>query len=131
MAHSIQAVGDRAEIINDLDVLALIGMLINSAGELPECYPLLGPFIRGWREQCIYYGPGLIDLNLEGLAAIEPARSQFVELLAAVEKQLAAHGETIPASRLVSSEAIGVTLGDYPTAMIKITAERIRTLMTP
>ena len=131
MATSIQAIGERAEVLNDLDLLVLIALL-NEVGHVArEQLESLQSFFDSWRENCVGYGPGTIDLDLEGISASENAKSDFEQLLKAVENRLEEFGETIPAKVLTRwCEAPGVTFNDYPTTTIKTTVERIRALMS-
>ena len=131
MTTSIQVVGKRAETFDDLDLLGLLALVnevrFRSRGKLDS----LKPFIDSWKQNCIGYGPGMIDLDLEQISASVNAKSELEQLLKTVENRLGDFGETIPATTLMPwCEAPGVVFNDFPTMRIKKTIERIRGLMS-
>jgi hypothetical protein len=130
MTTSIQAIGERAEILNDLDVLALIALLNQVGHEDREKFKSLQPFFDAWQENCVGYGPGTIDLDLQGISASENAKSELEHLLKIVENKLGEFSEMIPAKVLtVWCKAPGVKFSDYPKMKIKTTIKKIRALM--
>lgn len=129
MATSIQTIGDRAEVMHDLDLLALLVLLNDTATQAPDRYPSLHPFFQSWEENCIGYGPGMLDLRLEDIVAHRVAKSQLEQLLIDAEHKLSGFGEMIPASLLAACKAPGVTLNAYSSSNLKSTIERIRSLM--
>ena len=129
MATSIQTIGDRAEVVNDLDLLALLAILKDTATQTRDRYSSLQPFMECWEENCVGYGPGTLDLRLEDIAADQITKSELEHLLMGVEGKLSGFGKTVPTSLLSRCRAPGVTFNDYPTSKIKLTIERIRSLM--
>ena len=131
MTTSIQAIGDRAEILNDLDLLALIALLNEVRYETREQLKSLQPFFDIWHGNCIGYGPGTLDLDLEGISANENAASELEQLLKTVDNKLGDFGDAVPAKVLATwCDAPGVTFTNYSTTKIKTTIERIRVLMS-
>lgn len=129
MATSILTIGDRAEVVNELDLLALLFLLIDSATQARERYSTLMPFIERWEKNCVGYGPGTLDLQLEDIVDDQETESELALLLKDVEGKLSSYRETIPASLLSSCKAHGVTFKDYPISNVNSTIERIRTLI--
>ena len=131
MGISIQKVGDRVEFFDDGDLLALFGLLNETAAKAPANYPSLQSFIENWRQNCINSGPGTIRLKLDDVAASYAARMELQQLLADVERELGKFGEKVPASLLNTlCKVRGVKLYDYDVTLIKSAIERIRALIS-
>lgn len=126
MAHSIQSLGDEAAIIDDLDLLILIGMMIDEVNDRSSEYSSLRPFSENWHALRISAGPGTLDLCLETLVDDKTATSELIELLSAIAKQVKQYGEHIPAELANAKWATdGVRFYDYPTSRV---ASAIQTL---
>jgi hypothetical protein len=130
MAHSIQVIGDRSEIFNDLDLLALLILMNEELESNPRTYPLLVSIAGHWRDCCEIYTPGAIELNLEQLVSSEDARQQFETLLSTVSQKLERSGDTIPAIELNSRMRVpNATFFDYPTSLLLATIKKINRLL--
>jgi hypothetical protein len=131
MATSIQTVGNRTEIFNDLDLLAVLALLNEAATQRREECPSLEPFVKRWHENCVGYGPGTLDLGLEEVVANNAARKTLDQLLLVVERRLCGLGRTVPASLLAAwCKAPGIAFKDYPAEHVRSAMTRIRALLT-
>jgi hypothetical protein len=128
MAHSVQRVGSRAQLFNDLDLIAVVSLLDREVASAASGYAELGPLLARWRRALAGYGPGTIDLGLTQLSETEQAH--LVPLLDAVYERLSLFG-AVPASLLqASNQAPGVHFNDFPAAIIKTSIGKLRDLLT-
>lgn len=130
MTHSIQTMGDASEIINDLDLVATIGLLSREFEKDPIRHARMEPWIRGWLEQSSNYAPGTIDLELEDIAASAEDRTALVDLLDALEAELARLGPVVPGPLLDDMKlSAGMVFGDYPVEYMVDVVSRVRRLL--
>jgi hypothetical protein len=127
MATSIQTFGKRVEIFNDFDLLALIALTNEIGDRAGERFDSLRPLFAVWKQNCIGYGPGTIDLELESISTNELAKSNLGELLTSVLEKLGEFGDTIPSAFLkIWCQAPGVKFKNFPTTNVRSTIRRIR-----
>jgi len=128
MGHSIQIVADRLEIINDLDLFALIAIITTEPYN--KRFTSLNKCLVAWRNQIEVSGPGTIELNLEAIFADDSARIDMLSLLTEIENEYKRRGDAIPASVLNERcRAAGVIFNDYATRFLFSTTEAIRRLL--
>jgi hypothetical protein len=127
MAHSIQAFGGRSATFNDLDLLAVVSLL------MAECeqsrYEELGSVVGSWQDALRGYGPGVVDLDLD---AISPtAKFELIAALAAIEI-VVARSTFVRGSILdARCNAPGVKFADqYPTHYVLKAIEALRSLLS-
>ena len=129
MAHSIQTVGDKAEVFNDLDLLVLVSLMTEELEHSADDYPLLITLASSWQACHSHYAPGMIDLDLDRAIATGDAREQFERLLAAVEQKVERIDDLIPAGELNSRLRVpGVTFNDYRPALLITAINKMRLL---
>jgi hypothetical protein len=132
MATSILVVGQRAELFNDLDLLVLLGLILEEMEDEPGHYPSLQSRASTWADCRESSGPGTIDLDLESLVQNAQAKRDLLELLSAVTRKLDVVGPYIPADVLNSRYAVrGVRFNDYSTARLSGAMEKIQNLLLP
>lgn len=130
MAHSIQTVGARADTFNDFDLIALICLMLDEVQKNPGTFPLVGPLVQAWSVSLEGYGPGVIELDLDAIAAAAKTAREFDILLSSVESAIRRHG-TVPASVLRAlSRAPGIEFADYPGEFLLEASKRLRALMS-
>lgn len=130
MATSIQVIGDRAESVNDLDLIALICLLEQEVESSPNVYETVAPLVARWQRDLANYGPGVIDLNLDGLVSSLNARAELVALLKAVDEKIRSSKKPVPASVLnARCSAPGITFHDYPLTNLTAAIGRLQALL--
>jgi hypothetical protein len=72
-------------VFNDLDLIALVGLMAQEMERGTPGHEMLEPLMADWRARLAFYGPGTIDLKLDGVISSGALREQLVSLLAAVE----------------------------------------------
>ena len=113
MAHSIQVIGDKVAILNDLDLLMFLGFMLAELAEHAERYPALQAAAVMWSQCRATSAPGTIDLHLEEVMNHAAARTHFEDLLRTVELQLDRFGDIVPKSHVESLQA------QWPIAELK------------
>jgi len=92
-AHSITENKEKFEIINDFDLLAIIGF---------RSHIMNGPGLQSLKDlkkewgMAMHHGPGLIDLELEKVVANAYQDSDFSALLLAITDQVSQYNEKNP-----------------------------------
>jgi hypothetical protein len=130
MAHSIQVVDGRAEAFNDLDLIALVGLMAQEMKRGTPGHEMLEPLMADWRARLAFYGPGTIDLKLDGVISSSALREQVVSLLAAVESRVRAFGDAVPAPVLNELRMVpGVRFHDHATSTLVSAIIRLRALL--
>src|SRR5689334_18360368 len=128
MAHSIQTYRGKSEVINDLDLLVIIGFsiaIINHSTEFRGLQGLAGQ----WQESLRQYGPGTIDLKLEQIV-VDPERLLSLErLLGKILEQISHYHEKIPADVLNERLSVsGVRFNDFDVANIEEAVKKLQTV---
>lgn len=130
MASSIQVVGKRIESLNDLDLLAVLGFLLEELEAEPSRYPVLLQQQAFWRNARMDSGPGTIDLGLSWIASTPSALEQFSQLLERVDDALSEFGPVVPASVLNARYRVrGVRFANFEISRLLATVQSIRRLL--
>lgn len=127
MAHSIQVIGNRAEVINDSDLLVLLGFMFVELKKDPKRYGLLVDISRKWQEITANYGPGMVDLHLEDVVASNQATKEMTQLLSLVKRTLIDAGNVIPTPLIDGPDMI---FGEYKTSRLISAIEQIERLIS-
>lgn len=129
MASSYVAVGDRLELIDDVELLVLVHLLLRHAEASGE-HQHAG-LIESLRNTLKMYGPGVIDLPLGAIVADPSRKSQFLGLLDAVDGELDQMGVAYPVALLKKGWLTrGVRLNnDHKTALIRSAVSTMRDLL--
>jgi hypothetical protein len=126
MAHSIQVVGDRHEVFEDMDLLVVLGLLLEELSERPERYARLARLRDVWTECRTGFGPGTIDLELDEVAAHPASKNELLDLLAATEGRLSSYDAVIPGHVLNAQCGVrGVYFNDFPTDRVAESIQRL------
>ena len=130
MAHSIQTLGDRTAVLNDLDLIAIIGLMVDEVKESPDRFPVINRVVLQWAASLRGYGPGTIELNLEAIAGSPEALSELKMLLSSVNDRVRSLGDRVPAPLLNHGlPAPGVTLSDYDSQFLIQAMDKLRQLL--
>ena len=130
MAHSIQVIGTTSQVFNDLDLIALLCLMLDEVRRHPEEFSTIAPTVRGWSASLADYGPGVIELDLASLASSHVERNELEALLSLVERTARRFG-SIPASFLnTESCAPGIEFSDYQSDLVSRTVEKLRMLLS-
>ena len=130
MAHSIQVMGGRAEAFDDLDLIALLGLLGLEVESAPHAHLHVAPLIAVWQRDLETYAPGTIELNLEAVKRSAAQEAELALLLDSVARHARRYGRNVPAQVLSSRcKAPGVTFFDYPAARIHEAIRRLRDMI--
>jgi len=129
MAHSIQTIGNKAAIINDSDLLILVGIMIDEISIASSSYNALESFSKGWDESRKLSGPGTLDLELDSVASNPAAKLELDLLFSSIEEKISNWDEVISASTANDKWRIrGVTFSDCPTSRIVSAISKLRDL---
>jgi hypothetical protein len=129
MATSIQIVGSKHEAFNDLDLLVIVGLLVNRLRASPPD-GMLDKDRREWERVLAQYAPGCIDLKLGALSAdFGKKRAMFVAL-SLVNEDLLRRGELILGTTLNREVDVpGVRFSDYKTSTLLLVARKLAMLL--
>ncbi len=129
MASSIQLFGKKAESFNDLDLIVLVQFLAEVVSQSGE-YPTLRNLVEQWTANVRLYGPGVLDLALDGALKMPAAKGELVAALNTVKAKIAEFGSIIPADLLNSRNiAPGVTFNDYSVPILRDATARLERLI--
>ena len=132
MAHSIQTCKGKSAVINDFDLLAIIGFAVELADQSPR-FEKIRNLLDDWRASLPMYGPGVIELNLDQSARDPEAVRELRELPKLILHKISQYHEKIPAAVLNNELPIkgitGVTFYDYKISFIKEAVEKIEALI--
>lgn len=129
MAHSIQNIGDKAAIINDSDLLILVGIMLDEINDAGSSYNALSSFSERWDKARKLSGPGTLVLELDLVAANPKAKLELDNLFSSVEQKLNDWGEVISAATANEKWRIqGVTFADCPTSRVVSAISKLREL---
>jgi hypothetical protein len=131
MASSIQVVGSKFASFNDLDLLALLCLLVEEIEANPTAYGTVAPIVTEWHRQSATYGPGTIELGLDEIQPSDSARSELIASLEAVGQRAVRWGERIPESVLNRRcVAPGVRFVDFPVSAILDAGQKLQCLVS-
>lgn len=78
MAHSIQVIGEKSVVLNDLDLLLLLRMMVDSVDSGAYQDTGLQQISARWRQCWETYGPGTIDLELAEISSNNSSKAKFL-----------------------------------------------------
>ncbi len=129
MAHSIQEYKGKIAIINDLQLIIIIGValqIIDQSGKF-ESFRTLA---EAWKDQLYRYGPGVIDLKLELFIPTPEKLKEFRALLEEVVTDVSTYGSAIPADVLNSRFSIhGIKFYDNKVSFIREAIKQLQGLV--
>jgi len=98
MTHTIQSYQDRMRFFDDIDLLILMSMMIETIKEPKDenIYACLAESANSWQREIEGYGPGVIELGLDASLREPIAREAFVSVLSDVQTRLQSFGEWVP-----------------------------------
>lgn len=130
MATSIQTAGDRVENLDDMDLLVLLGLLVEELNARRDRYSALWEQEALWRRCRTETGPGTIDLELDRIVGDPVSVEQLARLLDSVASRLSTLGTTIPGTTLNTGYPVpGVRFNDFPTSRIQAVLSSVRRLV--
>lgn len=130
MGHTIQQVGAKKELFRDVDLCAILGLIIDEVSRDSTRYSTLSKHHEHWRSFTRTCGAGIIDLKLASIAEAEPTRKQFLDLLDRVSEEVRRKGPTIDIDKRRREWGIrGVRFGLYDATDLLQMISRIRTLV--
>ena len=121
MAHSIEMVGEKVEIIPDGILEIIMSLVIREVRNHPAQYPSFQPVAEGWAEIEEAGGPGYgcIDLGFESVAASAPLRREALSLLYVVRSHLEQAGPELSGTELTALVIRpGEEYGTLPTNVV-------------
>ncbi len=126
MAHSIQSIGENSEIVSDSDLEILVAIMLEEIYSSNDKYSLLEGYATQFKDSVLYSGPGCIDLELDTLVSNLSAKTQFLELLSALEVKVSNWDEYISDSVVGSKQRMPrLRFSDYPRARIIVSINKI------
>jgi len=132
MATSIQIVGNKVEHFRDLDLIALICFMSDAVQQDPEAFSVIAPVVDSWNGALVDYGPGAIELGLDGVASSRQLTQELDLLLSRVAARITGFGPTIPSSFLNHRcQVPGVTFAEYSGVLLLQALEKLRNLLSP
>jgi hypothetical protein len=96
MGHSILMHHGRHLILNDGDLLIVMGAMYDEILSHPGNYPTINQLVDHIADNRQGWGPGLIDLPLDQITQRPEGRAELASLLGRVEHLLVSLGPTLP-----------------------------------
>jgi|SRR5262245_45491625 len=96
MARSRQSYRDRMRVFDDIDLLIIMSMIIETIKEHENLYDCLVESAADWEWVIKAYGPGLIQLGLNQKLREQTVRDAFLSVLRDVRTKLESFGEWVP-----------------------------------
>src|SRR5215510_16052014 len=96
MARSYQLYRDRVRVFDDIDLLIIMSMIIETIKEHENIYACLVESTAHWEWVIEAYGPGLIGLGLDQKLREQAVRDAFLSVLRDVKTKLELFGEWVP-----------------------------------
>src|SRR5262245_31653600 len=96
MARSYQLYRDRVTVFDDIDLLIIMSMIIETIKEHENIYACLVESTADWEWVIEAYGPGLIGLGLDRKLREQAVRDAFLSVLRDVKTKLESFGEWVP-----------------------------------
>jgi|GEM_PF-1493210 len=127
MAHSIQVYRGKHEVINDLDLVVIIGLALQIIQQSTQ-FESLQSLATEWQKALDLYGPGVIDLKINELTHAQVA--DLRTLLKGAFQQALRYEEKIPAEVLKKMVKVsGVTFNDYRTEWVIEAVKKLQALI--
>jgi hypothetical protein len=98
MAHTIQLYRDRISVFDDIDLLIIMSMIIETIKDPNNhnIYACLEESAADWEWVIEAYGPGIIELGLDQKIREQTVRDAFLSVLRDVKTKLESFGEWVP-----------------------------------
>jgi hypothetical protein len=127
MGYSIQSIGHVKQSFNDLDLVALVGLMSEIVQLSPEDFCFVSPLVAEWERALIGYGPGVIDMNLDEVVSSESVSREFGALLSRTANRIRDLGPSVPATLLnARCQAPGVKFAEFPSSLLLEALEQLR-----
>jgi|SRR6185437_3636839 len=129
MAHSIPTYKGRTVVINDLDLMVILGFGLQAISKSTQFENLQSLAVE-WRTALDLYGPGCIDLKIDELLQTPTQVKEFATLLERVFQQASQYHEKIPAdvvSKMVTVR--GVKFEDYRVERVNEAVRKLQILI--
>jgi hypothetical protein len=97
MAHTIQLYRDRISVFDDIDLLIIMSMIIETIKDPNNhnIYACLEESAADWEWVIEAYGPGIIELGLDQKIREQTVRDAFLSVLRDVKTKLESFGEWV------------------------------------
>lgn len=119
-------------MFHDMDLLLLLRMMVEKVRSAPDRYESLRSIAGGWERSWKYYGPGVLDLELDSIASDSVKKAEFVELLGDLENSYLVPEGVWPADTVNQRWGVkGVKFSDYPSSRLLEAVAKIRALISP
>ncbi len=130
MATSIQVVGDKAAVLDDMDLLLLLRIMVERVHSNCDRFPTLQSMAVHWESSWEDSGPGTLDLDLASLARNNSQTTEFLSIVHETERTLREFGDVLPAAIVNRRWNVrGVKFHDYPINRLNKTLEELRRLL--
>ncbi len=130
MAHSIQVIGEKSVVLNDLDLLLLPRMMVDSLDSGAYQDTGLQEISARWRRCWETYGPGTIDLELAEISSRNSSKAKFLDLTRDMEIFLRVQPPILERAMLNQRWRIkGVEFADYEVDRLIVALEKIQLLI--
>jgi len=98
MARTIQLYRDRISVFDDIDLLIIMSMIIETikGPKNHHIYACLAESAADWEWVIEGYGPGIIQLGLDQKLREQTVRDAFLSVLRDVKTKLESFGEWVP-----------------------------------
>jgi len=98
MARTIQLYRDRISVFDDIDLLIIMSMIIETikGPKNHHIYACLAESAADWEWVIEGYGPGIIELGLDQHLREQTMRDAFLSVLRDVKTKLESFGEWVP-----------------------------------
>jgi hypothetical protein len=96
MARSIQLYREGVRVFDDINLLMILSMIIETIKEHENIYACLVESAADWEWVIKAYGPGTIGLGLKQKLREQAVRAAFLSVLRDVKTKLESFGEWVP-----------------------------------
>ena|SRR5258708_37611183 len=129
MAHSIQTYRGKTEVLNDLDLLIILGFALEIIRESSQ-FDSLQSLVMAWQQVPKMYGPGVIDLKIDELVQTHAEVRELRTLLETVLQRASKHHETIPAHVLKKIVMVpDIRFNDYRVEWVNEAVKKLQMLI--
>ena len=129
MAHSLQTYRGKTEVLNDLDLLIILGFALEVIRESSQ-FESLQSLAMAWQQVPKMYGPGVIDLKIDELIQTHTEVRELRKLLETVLQKASKYHETIPAPVLKKIVMVpGIRFNDYKVGWVNEAVKKLQTLI--
>jgi hypothetical protein len=136
MGHSYVEFRGRSRLLQDVEIVAVVHLTLDTARHEAGSPPLTGgveALLRGWRTLIDVYAPGCLDLGLDAAVRTDADHDCLLGLLARSRTRLERIGPVVPGHYLdaiVDAPAI-FAFGDWPTTGVIRAHDRFAGVVAP